>query len=112
MDTKANLIDPLIERVEEYGKTSFKLLKLKSIDKTADVVSTLTSRTLFAAVLSFFILMLNVAIALWLGDLLGKTYYGFFAVASFYAAAGTVLFFLHPTLKARVKNSLVNQMLN
>jgi len=112
MEAKANLLEPLLERVEQYGKTSFELLKLKSVDKTADIVSTLISRLFLAIVLSFFALTLNIAIALWLGDLLGKNYYGFLIVASFYGLIGIILFFVHPRIKVRVNNSIIAQMFN
>ena len=112
MEAKANLIEPLLERAEQYSKTSFELLKLKSLDKTADVTSTLISRLLLIIVLSLFALTLNIGIALWLGDLLGKNYYGFLVVASFYGLIGIILFFTHPLIKARVNNSIITQMLN
>lgn len=112
MEAKASLIEPLLERVEEYSKTSFELLKLKSLDKTADVMSTLISRLLLAIVLALFSFALNIAIALWIGDLLGKNYYGFLAVASFYGLIGIILFFMHPLIKARVNNSVITQILN
>ena len=112
MEAKANLIEPLLERAEQYSKTSFELLKLKSLDKTADVTSTLISRLLLIIVLSLFALTLNIAIALWLGDILGKNYYGFLVVASFYGLVGIILFFIHPLIKARINNSIIAQMLN
>ena len=112
MEAKVCLIEPLLERVEQYSKTSFELLKLKSLDKTADVTSTLISRLWLAIVVALFALTLNVAIALWLGDLLRKNYYGFLIVASFYGLIGIILFFIHPLIKARINNSIITQMLN
>jgi hypothetical protein len=112
METKISLVEPLLERAEQYGKTYFELLKLKTLDKTADISSGLISRLFLAAVFSLFAIILNIALALWLGDLLGKNYYGFFIVAGFYAIAGTVLFFIHPFIKARVNNSIITQILN
>ena len=110
MEAKVNLIEPLIERIEQYSKTSFELLKLKSLDKTADISSTLISRLLLVIVLSLFALTLNIAIALWLGDLLEKNYYGFLIVASFYGLTGIVLFFIHPRIKECLNNSIITQM--
>jgi hypothetical protein len=112
MEAKASLIEPLLERVEEYGKISFELLKLKSIDKTADVTSTLASHLLLVMAFLFFALTLNIAIALWLGDLLGKIYLGFFVVALFYGIVGIVLHFIHPSMKAHINNSIIKQILN
>jgi ABC-type dipeptide/oligopeptide/nickel transport system permease component len=112
MEGKATLIEPLLERVQEYSKTSFELLKLKSLDKTADVASTLISRSLLTIVLSLFALTLNIALSLWLGDVLGKNYYGFLVVASFYGLAAIILFFIHPVIKAHVSNSIITQIRN
>ncbi|HEX2684404.1 MAG TPA: hypothetical protein VHL77_10745, partial [Ferruginibacter sp.] len=75
METRTSLIEPLLERAEAYGKTSFELIKLKALNKTADVSATFLSRAIFILVISFFLFTINVAIALWLGDLLGKAYY-------------------------------------
>lgn len=110
MEIKENLIEPLLERVEQYGKTSFELLKLKSIDKTADVSSILISRLLFTIVLSIFALTLNIAIALWLGDMLGKIYYGFLIVALFYGFIAIILYLVHPAIKTYINNLLLTQI--
>lgn len=112
MEIRSNLIEPLLEEVEQYSKTSFELIKLKTLDKTADITSSLISRFSLAIALSLFTLTLNIAIALWLGDLLGKSYYGFFVVASFYGIAGIALAIIHPYIKARVSNSIIKQILN
>ena len=111
METQTSVIEPLLERAEQYSKTSLELLKLKSVDKTADVSSMLISRLLIVIVLSFFVLTLSVAAALWLGELLGKSYYGFIAVASFYGLIGIILFFIYPFIKTRVNNSIISQLL-
>ena len=113
MEDKNNFIEPLLERAESYGKTSYELLKLKAVDKTADLTSTIISRGAAVLMLYMFIVIVNIGIALWLGDLLGKSYYGFFCVAGFYAIIGGVLFFfMHDSIKKRVSNSLISQMLN
>lgn len=112
METKTSIFEPLLEKVEQYGKTNLELLKLKSLDKTADVTSTLISRAIVAIILSLFALTLNIGLAFWIGDLLGKNYYGFFIVASFYALIGIILCIIHPFIKARIQNSIIKQMFN
>lgn len=112
METQQNYIEPLIERAENYGKTSLELIKLKTVEKTADVVSTSVSRGAAILFLTMFTVIINIGIALWLGDVLGKSYYGFFCVAGFYGIVGGVLyFFMHNWIKERVSNSLISQML-
>ena len=112
METHTNLIEPLLEKVEAYGKTSFELFKLKALAKTADVSSSLISRMLFILFLSFFLLTLNIAAALWIGDLLGKNYYGFLIVAGFYALASVILLIVHAALKTRLNNTIIKQLFN
>ena len=112
MKDRESLIEALLERTEQYSKSSFELLKLKSLDKTADVTSTLVSRFFLAMAISIFVLILNIGIALWLGEILGKNYYGFLLVAIFYGLVGLSLLLLHPKLKARISNSIISQVLN
>ena len=112
METTVGLIEPLIERAEAYGKTSLELLKLKSLDKTSDVASTLIARLFLAAIISFFLIPLNIAVALWLGELLGKNYYGFLVVAAFYGLFAIVIYLIHPNIKGRINNFLIKQMFN
>ncbi len=111
MEEKTNLIEPLIERAQEYGKSGYELMKLKALEKTADVTSALISRGAVVLVLSIFLVLVNIGLSLWIGEELGKPYYGFFCVAAFYAIAGIVLyFFLHEKIKMRINNSLITQM--
>jgi len=41
MESNAKLIEALLEKVSDYGVTSFELVKLKALDKTSDAVSSL-----------------------------------------------------------------------
>lgn len=112
MESKTNLIEPLLERIQEYGQTSLALLKLQAIEKTAQVSSSLFSRSLLIVFLVLFSLTLNIGIALWLGDILGRNYFGFFLVASFYGLTAAVLFIIHPWIRERVSHSVITQMRN
>ncbi|MHB8259611.1 MAG: phage holin family protein [Bacteroidia bacterium] len=112
MEAKACLIEPLLERAEAYSKTSLEVLKLKYIDKASDLISAFMSRLMAILVLSVFVLTLNIALALWLGDLMGKSYYGFLIVALFYGLIGMILYFIHPKVKASIKNFIIANMLH
>jgi hypothetical protein len=112
MEDQTSLIEPLLERAEVYGKTSYALFKLKLIDKTADLASTLISRGAAILFFIFFLLSANIGTSLWLGDLLGKSYYGFFCIAGFNGFVGVILYFIvHTQLKHKVGNAMVTQML-
>lgn len=113
MENEKTFFEPLLERAESYGKTSYELVKLKTVEKTTKVVSTISSRAIAVYFLSFAVFLASIGAAFWLGDLLGKVYYGFFCVAGFYGiVGGIVYFFLHNSIKKRVGNSLISQMLN
>lgn len=113
MENQANFLDPLIEKARVYGKTSIDLYKLKAVEKTSDISSTIISRLTAFLVLSLFVVMSSIGVAFWLGDYFGELYYGFFCVGGFYGVLGVLLyFFLHDWIKERTSNSIVKQMLN
>lgn len=112
MDEQSNVIESLIEKGEQYGKTTLELLKLKTLDKSADVASTIISWAIVVVFAVLFFLILNIGIALWIGELLGKSYYGFFAVAGFYGLLGLIFtLFRKKLVKDPVNNSIVSQVL-
>jgi hypothetical protein len=92
MNNSEKSIELLFEKVENYGKTTIELFKLNAIDKTADAVSSLAMQLIIFLAIGLFALSINIGIALWIGDLLGKTYYGFFIVAGFYAITVLVVY--------------------
>lgn len=113
MDEPTGLIESLIEKGEQYGKTTFKLLKLKTLDKSADVASNIVSWLIVIVFAVLFFLIMNIGIALWFGELLGKSYYGFFIVSGFYAFL-TILFviFRKQLVKKPLNNSIITQVLD
>ncbi len=112
METPFTLIEELYERGEAYGKKSIELAKLKGLEATTGIVTNLIWRLSVVLVLSLFIMILNLGIALWLGELLGKSYYGFFIVAGFNLVLGLVLhFFLHNWIKKPVSDIIISQVL-
>ena len=112
MEEKASLIESLFEKSEAYAKTNFDLFKLKAIDKSADVVSTVLSKLVFYVVVLLIIFSLNTGLALWIGDLVGKLFYGFFIVAAFYVLVALLLHFVPGIIKSPVNNSIILKMLN
>jgi fatty acid desaturase len=108
MDDNVKVLETLFERVAEYGKTSIELVKLKTIDKTADIVSSFIPFSIVILLIATFLLFLNLGLALWLGEVMGKTFYGFFAVAAFYVLTGIVIhFLLHKPIKRFIGNYLI-----
>jgi membrane-associated HD superfamily phosphohydrolase len=112
LETPGTSIDSLFERLEVYGKTTFEYSKLKLLETVVIVVNMLLPRLSVVLVLSMFVLVLNIGIALFLGELLGKSYYGFFIVAGFYLLAGLILhLFLHKWIKKPLGDLIIKQAL-
>ena len=112
METTADSIESLYERAEEYGKTTFELSKLKLLETSTIVATSLIARLSTMLMIAMFSFVLSIAIALWLGDILGKAYYGFLIVAGFYLVAGIVLhFFLHAWVKKPISELIIKQAL-
>jgi hypothetical protein len=112
MEDNAKFIESLLERAVEYGKTSYELEKLKVLDKTSDVVSSFIPHLVVFVIIASFMLFFSLGLALWLGEILGKTCFGFFVVAAFYGITGIVLhLFFHKWLKKLVCNYIIKQVL-
>jgi len=112
METPVNLIESLFERVEAYSKTSYELSKLKLLETTTLVVTAFLPRVSVTIMITLFALVLNIGVALFLGEMLGKSSYGFFVVAAFYLIAGMILhFFLYKWIKKPVSNLIIKQAL-
>jgi len=112
MEDNTKLIESLLERTAEYGKASFELVKLKALDKTSDAVSSLIPHAVVLALAAIFMLFLNLGLAFWLGEILGRTFYGFFVIAAFYGITGIVLhFFMHEPFKKLIGNYFIKHVL-
>jgi hypothetical protein len=111
MESEPNKIEPLFKKVGEYLETRMELFKLKATDKSADIVSELASRLVLIIFLSIVVILLNIGIALFLGDLLGKSYYGFFVLTGFYGLSAAVFYsFRNKWIKKPVSDSIIKKM--
>lgn len=105
-------VELLFERTAAFANTTLELTKLRVLETTARVVTSLVTRISVILMLSMFLLIINIGIALFLGDLLGKTYYGFFIVAVFYLVIGFIFYsFLHKWIKKPLSELIIKQSL-
>lgn len=109
---KESVLSPLFEKFEQYAKTNLELVKLKSAKKTGEIVSNMVFKLTVFLFLSFFVMVGTVALALYIGSLLGASYYGFAIMAGFYGLVTLILFASKGGIKATVKKSIVNNILN
>jgi len=57
--------------------------------------------------------ILNIGLAIWIGELLGQMYLGFFVVGGFYALIAIILhLFRNSWLKKPVSSMIIKKMLN
>ena len=112
MGSSIGMIESLFEKTVDYGKTSFLLVKLRTLNKTSDVVSSLLAHTVVLIFALLFMLFLSLGMAIWVGEILGNTFYGFFVVAAFYGLTGIFIhLFLHKRIKKLVSDRFIEQML-
>lgn len=113
MENTFDSVAPLFDKIEDYGRTNFELYKLKTIKKSAQVVSTLVSRGIIVFVFLLFILFSSIGMSLWAGELLGANYLGFLCVAAFYFVLGSIFYFLlHKFITRKISNSIILSTLN
>lgn len=98
METAAKHIELLYDKVKVYTETSIELYKLNAIEVTSDIVSSLISRFALVLAFSIFILFVNIAISLLIGNLMGAYYLGFLIVSSFYLIITTLIYFFDSQL--------------
>ncbi len=110
METQLKLFEPLIKHLELYGKQSIELVRLKTIDKTANLFSTLFAKVLLFSSLLLGLVILSIGGAVFLGDFIGNMAFGFVIVAAFYLIIGLILLLIQPTLKSSFYNSLIEKL--
>jgi hypothetical protein len=102
----------LFERAEDYTKTTIDLVKLTAVDKTADVLSSLISRLTVSIVFVLFAFLANIGLSLWVGELVGKVYHGFFIVSRYLLVLAIVLYIVKDkVLKMPISNFIIAKML-
>lgn len=113
MKSTDSLIEPLIERIELYGKTTLELTKLRLVEKTIGVATSLLSRLSVIALILISIVIFSIAFALMLGEWLGKSYYGFIIIAFVYLFAGILAnLYLDKWMRRPLGNLIISESLN
>lgn len=108
----SNNVDVLIERAGDYLETRLDLLKLRAADRSADIISSFASKLIVLLVMSVFFIILNIGIALYIGEMTGRLYYGFFIVAGFYFIAGLITYGMrHRWLKDPFADKVIHKLL-
>ena len=111
MEDKATPIEILVHKAETYAKTNIDLLKLQSVDKLSDIAGLVVAKFIFVLLILMVSILASFGLALWLGDVLGASYYGFFAVAFFYVILAVIVYASKKGIQAPVKNAVIKEIL-
>jgi O-antigen/teichoic acid export membrane protein len=110
--TSTDSIKTLIDKSKDYLDTKIELTRLKTIDKSADVLSTVVVTVSILFVSAVLILFASLGVALLIGKMLGAYHYGFFIMAGFYAIILLVIYVKREKwIKTPIANELINKML-
>jgi len=113
MENQVHSFESLFGRAGEYLETRLQLMKLKSVDKSSDMISSLVSSLTIILLISFSLIIISIGLALWIGEQIGKSYYGFFIVGGFYIIIALIAYlFRERLLKGPVANLFINETLN
>ena len=93
MNNLAPDLEDLLKKAMQYVRSSFELIRLQSIEKISDLISSFACIVLIVLLVTLFGLFLNIGLALYLGKILGETYFGFLVVAGIYLLFA-ILFFV------------------
>jgi hypothetical protein len=113
MSKQPNPIDSLISNSQDYVETRLTLFKLKMVDKSSDIASTILSFLPLILVFTIVFILLNIGIALLIGDLVGRASWGFLILTAIYIIIALVLFSQrNKMLKVPFANMLIKKFLN
>jgi len=110
MEDQTKIIESLFSSATQYAKTSFELVKLNAIEKTVDAASSVVPSVIALSLFFTFLLFASIGLSIWLGDILGNSYFGFLIVGGFYGVASLCVYLLFfDALKKRIGNLIVKQ---
>lgn len=113
MEIQDHSLKSIMTNAETYVETRIEILRLKFVDKASEALSAVTTGLSIFVVLAFGVFAVSIGLALMLGDLLGKSWYGFFVVGGVYAIAGILMYVNRKKwLKSRFDDLFVRVLLN
>jgi hypothetical protein len=113
MESETNSFEALFGRAGDYFETRLELIRLKSVDKSAGVVSSFASRLTVGLIILIAVIIISIGVSLWVGEYFGNAYYGFFIVGGVYLLIGFIVFLLRKLLlKNPVEDLFIDKVLN
>lgn len=112
MASSESSIKALFEKSQDYLETKIEIVKLKTISKSTDVLSSIVVIMSVIILSVLFFLFISIGLALWIGWLLGYVCAGFFIMGAVYGIAVLLLYrFRERWVKTPVANLLISKLL-
>ena len=112
MNSKPNAVETLIGNTSDYVESRLNLFKLKLVDKSSDIASSIIAFIPLIFIMLIVFILLNIGIALLIGDLIGKAYLGFLILSLIYMITGLVVYNKREQLvKVPFANMLIRKFL-
>ncbi len=97
----------MLDLLKDYALKRVDLLKMEATEKGVLTVSTIILSVMMAVFALFFLILLNIGIALLIGSALDSNAYGFLTVAGFYLLIILILVFTGKSIKDMISNKLI-----
>jgi len=105
-------IKNLVDKSKDYLETKIELTKLKTIDRSADILSSIIVVISMIFLGSLCVIFISIALALVIGHWLGTTFWGFFIIGGLYALVLLVIYLRRNRwIKTPIANELIHKML-
>ncbi|MEO9210068.1 MAG: phage holin family protein [Ginsengibacter sp.] len=112
MESRTNIED-LVEKFKDYLETRIDLFRLKGIRKVSRIASTLVTSIILLIIFFIIILCLSIGLSLYLGDVLGKSYYGFFIVGGVYFIIGLIIYYTrNKCITTPISDRLIKELMD
>lgn len=106
-----NQVEELFKEFKDYVSLRIEITQLKYSSKTSLVTSSVLTYMLISMVIFFFVLVLTIGIALWMGNQLGEWYLGFLIMAGIYLLIGIVIFtFRNRWIRIPLNNLIIKEI--
>ena len=112
MENIGTNIEDLFKKAERYTMTSVQLLRLNTIDKTSDIISSLAIVITMILIVALFTIISSIGSAIYIGHLINDYPLGFFIVSVAYIIVGLIVYvFRKKLIKIPLDNLVVGKLL-
>jgi len=111
MEKAFEKIEELAGNINNYVNNRIDAMKLTAAEKTSAVIANLVAGLIVATVFMFFIIFAGIALSLFLGDWIGRTWAGFLIVSGLYLLIGVVVWSgKEKIIRLPIMNALIKQL--